>query len=81
MKPFTWRSRKTHPGRSQPVRTRQGWRAVAKQEATVTDEASAVELLERDVHLVESTVMNIKITTPEDLITARGILSELKGSP
>ena len=54
---------------------REAFAAVTKQGATVTDEASAVELLERDVHLVESTVMNIKITTPEDLAVATTLLN------
>lgn len=43
------------------------YREVASQNATVTDEAGAVELLGEVVRLVEWTLPNIKITTAEDL--------------
>lgn len=47
---------------------------VAKKRVTVTDEASAVELMGEDVHLVPSALSNIKITTPEDLALAATLL-------
>jgi 2-C-methyl-D-erythritol 4-phosphate cytidylyltransferase len=47
---------------------------VAKKKATVTDEASAVELIGREVHLVPGSWSNIKITTPEDLALAALLL-------
>lgn len=39
-----------------------------------TDDASLVEHLGRKVHVVEGDYMNIKITTPEDLILAKAWL-------
>lgn len=47
---------------------------VRKKRAVVTDEASAVELLGEEVHLVPSSWSNIKITTPDDLTLAATIL-------
>ena len=46
---------------------------VKKKKATVTDEASAVELVDR-VHLVNAPVSNIKITTADDLALAAALL-------
>jgi 2-C-methyl-D-erythritol 4-phosphate cytidylyltransferase len=40
-----------------------------------TDEASLVERLGRDVHVVEGSPRNLKITTPDDLAMAEGILN------
>lgn len=45
------------------------------------DDATFLEYLGKKVRVIEGSPYNIKITTPEDLIAARGILSELKGSP
>ncbi len=42
---------------------------------TVTDEASAVELTSQKVHLVQATVSNVKITTPDDLAMATTLLN------
>lgn len=42
---------------------------------TGTDDASLVERLGHDVHLVVGSYENIKITTPEDIVTAKAILS------
>jgi len=46
---------------------------VRKKKATVTDEASAVELVEH-VHLLPSPVSNIKITTAHDVALAAALL-------
>ena len=46
---------------------RRAYKAVVEKKATVTDEASAVELLGELVRLVEWTRPNIKITTVEDM--------------
>lgn len=46
---------------------RRAYRAVEEQKVTVTDEASAVELIGEPVRLVEWPRPNIKITTAEDL--------------
>jgi 2-C-methyl-D-erythritol 4-phosphate cytidylyltransferase len=46
---------------------RRAYAEVEKQQVTVTDEASAVELIGEPVRLVEWTHPNIKITTAEDL--------------
>ncbi len=44
------------------------------------DDAPFVEHLGKRVKVVEGSPYNIKITTPEDLVIAKGILSQLKGS-
>jgi 2-C-methyl-D-erythritol 4-phosphate cytidylyltransferase len=46
---------------------RRAYRAVEEQKVTVTDEASAVELIGEPVRLVEWLRPNLKITTAEDL--------------
>ncbi len=48
---------------------------VNEKDATVTDEASAVELTSQKVHLVQATVSNVKITTPDDLAMATTLLN------
>ena len=47
-----------------------------KQQATITDEASAIELIGEDVILVAGDASNIKITQPEDLLLAEFYLSQ-----
>jgi 2-C-methyl-D-erythritol 4-phosphate cytidylyltransferase len=42
--------------------------------AVVTDEAAAVESLGQKVHLVETSFLNLKITTPSDLAMAEALL-------
>jgi len=44
------------------------------------DDATFLESMGKKVKVIEGSPYNIKITTPEDLIMARGILSEIKGS-
>jgi len=48
--------------------------AVNKKRMTVTDEASAVELVCKDVRLVPAALSNIKITTPDDLTLAAALM-------
>lgn len=48
--------------------------AVNKKRLTVTDEASAVELVSHDVRLVPAALSNIKITVPDDLTLAAALL-------
>lgn len=43
------------------------------------DDATFLEFLGKKVKVIEGSPYNIKITTPEDLVIARGVLSELKG--
>jgi 2-C-methyl-D-erythritol 4-phosphate cytidylyltransferase len=43
------------------------------------DDAAFVEYLGKKVKVVEGSPYNLKITTPEDLVIARAILSQLKG--
>lgn len=50
------------------------YKAVEEQKVTVTDEASAVELIGEPVRLVEWPRHNIKITTAEDLPIAAAVL-------
>jgi 2-C-methyl-D-erythritol 4-phosphate cytidylyltransferase len=47
-----------------------------KQQVSITDEASAIELLGEKVILVEGLSSNIKITQPEDLLLAEFYLSQ-----
>ncbi|HOP86329.1 MAG TPA: 2-C-methyl-D-erythritol 4-phosphate cytidylyltransferase [Syntrophorhabdaceae bacterium] len=44
------------------------------------DDATFIESIGKKIKVIEGSPYNIKITTPEDLIMARGILSELRGS-
>ncbi len=44
------------------------------------DDATFIEHMGKKVKIIEGSPYNIKITTPEDLIIARGILSQLKGN-
>jgi 2-C-methyl-D-erythritol 4-phosphate cytidylyltransferase len=53
---------------------RKAFAAVRKRGATVTDEASAVELIRQEVHLVPAFLSNVKITTPDDLSLAAALL-------
>ncbi len=48
---------------------------VKRKRMVVTDESSAVELVCDDVRLVAAPWTNIKITTPNDLVTARRLLN------
>lgn len=52
----------------------QAYRHIDKKGLSVTDEASAVEAIGEPVHLVPSSLANIKITTPADLTLAATIL-------
>jgi len=56
---------------------RQACRAVAEQNATVTDDVSSVELLGHPARLVPSPTPNPKITRPEDLFLAERLLSDI----
>jgi 2-C-methyl-D-erythritol 4-phosphate cytidylyltransferase len=44
------------------------------------DDSTFIEYLGKKVKVMEGSPYNIKITTPEDLIFARGLLSQIKGS-
>ncbi len=44
------------------------------------DDATFLEHMGKKVKVIEGSPYNIKITTPEDLIIARGMLSQLKGN-
>lgn len=46
----------------------------SKLKLTATDDAMLVEIMGEKVKMIEGSYENIKITTPEDLITANGIL-------
>lgn len=48
-----------------------------KNDLSVTDDASMVESLGKDVHIVTSNYDNIKITTMEDLIMAEAIIKRM----
>jgi 2-C-methyl-D-erythritol 4-phosphate cytidylyltransferase len=55
---------------------REAYSRVLEKKLIVTDEAAAVELLGRPVHLVETPFLNIKITTPVDLAIAEALLQK-----
>ena len=44
------------------------------------DDATFLEMMGRKVKVIEGSPYNMKITTPEDLVLAKGLLSQLKGS-
>jgi 2-C-methyl-D-erythritol 4-phosphate cytidylyltransferase len=44
------------------------------------DDATFIEHLGKKVKVIEGSPYNIKITTPEDLIIAQGLLAQLKGT-
>lgn len=44
------------------------------------DDATFLEHMGKKIKVIEGSPYNIKITTPEDLIIAKGMLSQLKGS-
>ena len=52
----------------------QGLKAAKRKRLTLTDEASAVELVSNSVRLVPSNTANIKITTPDDLVLAAALM-------
>jgi 2-C-methyl-D-erythritol 4-phosphate cytidylyltransferase len=53
---------------------REAFAAVSSRKRQVTDEASAVELLGKPVHLVPASPSNLKITTTDDLVVAEALL-------
>lgn len=53
---------------------RRAYQNIGKKKLAVTDEASAVEAIGEEVHLVPSSALNIKITCPLDLSLAAMIL-------
>lgn len=55
---------------------RRAYSAVFEKKLVVTDEAAAVELLGQPVHLVETSFLNLKITTPTDLAMAEALLRQ-----
>jgi 2-C-methyl-D-erythritol 4-phosphate cytidylyltransferase len=52
----------------------QAFKVVKKKRLSITDEASAVELVCNDVRLVPATLSNIKITTADDLNLAAALM-------
>jgi 2-C-methyl-D-erythritol 4-phosphate cytidylyltransferase len=53
---------------------REAYTKVFQEQTVVTDEAAAVESLGQKVHLVETSFLNLKITTPADLAMAEALL-------
>ena len=53
---------------------RKAYTKVFQDQNVVTDEAAAVESLGQKVHLVETSFLNLKITTPADLAMAEALL-------
>jgi 2-C-methyl-D-erythritol 4-phosphate cytidylyltransferase len=55
---------------------REAFSKLGAQKKQVTDEAMAVELLGKQVHLVPSSPSNLKVTTPEDMLFAEALLKQ-----
>lgn len=53
-----------------------GFDLAQRENITVTDDVSLVELLGHNVKLVEGSYLNLKITTPDDLISAHAFAEE-----
>ena len=47
----------------------------------ITDDCSAVERIGKAIYLTDGSYENIKITTPEDLLLAAGILQQREVQP
>lgn len=64
----------------QGVRTREYMRAVGKigEISGFTDDTSIMEAAGYEVHIVEGSYKNIKITTPDDVVIAEGFLNEVE---
>lgn len=64
----------------QGIRTREYMRAVGKigEISGFTDDTSIMEAAGYEVHIVEGSYKNIKITTPDDVIIAEGFLNEVE---
>lgn len=54
------------------------YEAAARDDVSVTDDASVMEHAGHSVHLLESSEVNFKLTTPEDLRRAEDIIGERK---
>lgn len=57
----------------------EAYRRAEEQQIVGTDDTSLVEKMGHPVHIVEGGYDNIKLTTPEDMITAIGILQKRRG--
>ena len=55
---------------------REAYAKVLEKKIIVTDEAAAIELLGQQVHLVETSFLNLKVTTPSDLAIAEALLKQ-----
>jgi 2-C-methyl-D-erythritol 4-phosphate cytidylyltransferase len=55
---------------------KEGLQKVHKHHVTVTDDVALVELIHKDVKIVQGCYTNLKITTPEDLILANYFLEQ-----
>jgi 2-C-methyl-D-erythritol 4-phosphate cytidylyltransferase len=55
---------------------KEGFAYAQKHQLTVTDDVSLVELLGKPVKVVEGSHMNIKVTTPEDLVFVEQFLEQ-----
>lgn len=59
-----------------PVLLRQGFQLVQSQNLAVTDDVSIIEALGLPVQVTPGSYTNIKVTTPDDMMVAEGLLSE-----
>ena len=58
----------------EPALLKRGYEHVRREGAEVTDDVSIVEAIGEKVVITEDSYENLKVTTPEDLISAEGIL-------
>ena len=64
-----------------PELLRAGFELVRREHLEVTDDVSIIEALGSPVRLTAGSYSNIKVTTPDDLIVAEGLLKESRGAP
>lgn len=55
---------------------KEGFKRALNEKLTVTDDVSLVELMNHPVKVVEGSYLNIKITTPDDLVLAERLLEK-----
>ena len=63
-----------------PELLRAGFELVRRERLEVTDDVSIIEALGSPVRLTAGSYSNIKVTTPDDLVMAEGLL-ESRGAP
>ena len=63
-----------------PELLRAGFELVRREHLEVTDDVSIIEALGSPVRLTAGSYSNIKVTTPDDLVLAEGLLKQSRGA-